>query len=86
MVSSYFETNLNDENKKLLVWNSERKCEVRFRPGLPASFDIYKNGKLIVESPRHGFWRLIFFGVVFIFFYELGRGRISIAVLKPIRE
>ncbi len=61
-----------------LLSNGEKvEYKVQFRPGLPASFDIYKDGKPIIESPPHGLWRSMFFGVVFVFIYELVNGRIS---------
>lgn len=51
---------------------------VRFRFGLPAAFDIFKNGEPIIESPRQQFWRIGYFTLGVIFVWELVQGRIPL--------
>ena len=49
----------------------ETNYKVKYRSGFGVAFDIWRNGDPVLESAKHGFWRLTLLFVFIIVAYRL---------------
>ncbi len=49
----------------------EVSYEAKFRLGFGVAFDLYRNGDVVLESPKYGFWRLVLTLSLIVLFIKL---------------